>query len=308
MLTNGVVVSTMDVSTIVEDVIKGKWSMDKLAAMWEQFVDRLVAFLPHLLIALVILVLGFLLTKLVPKPIRKMLERTRLDPVAVKYIVRVLTICIWTLAILMALDSIGVPVTSLVTLLAAVGAAVALAVKDNLANLASGVVLLFSKPFKAGDFIEVNNMSGTIREIELMHTYLDTPGNMRVAIPNTTMMTATIVNYSTHETRRQDLLFSIGYDSDLQGAMELLRKLANSHPLVLHEPEEPVVRVKEQGASAVVLLLRVWSANTDYWDLQFDLQEKVKLAFDEAGISIPYNQLDVHLDGCSQVMTISDKD
>ena len=178
--------------------------------------------------------------------------------------------------------------------LAAVGAAVALAIKDNLSNLASGLVLLFTKPFKAGDFIEVDGSSGTIREIELMHTYLDTVGNTRLAIPNTKMMTATINNYSVYDTRRQDFVFSISYDDDLIKAEELLRGMVDRHPMVLQDPP-PMVKVKEHAASSVNLLVRVWCKSEDYWDLQFDLLEQVKLAFDENGLSIPFQQLDVHL-------------
>lgn len=179
-------------------------------------------------------------------------------------------------------------------MLAAVGAAVALAIKDNLSNLASGLVLLFTKPFKAGDFIEVDGSSGTIREIELMHTYLDTVGNTRLAIPNTKMMTATINNYSVYDTRRQDFVFSISYDDDLIKAEELLRGMVDRHPMVLQDPP-PMVKVKEHAASSVNLLVRVWCKSEDYWDLQFDLLEQVKLAFDENGLSIPFQQLDVHL-------------
>ena len=269
--------------------------MDKLEIAWQKFLQALLNFLPHLFIALVILAVGFLAAKLITKPVKSMLSRTRLDNVAIRYLVRMLKISIWVLALMMALDTIGVPVTSLLTLLAAVGAAVALAIKDNLANFASGVVLLFTKPFKAGDFIEVDGSSGTIREIELMHTYLDTVGNTRLAIPNTKMMTATITNYSAHELRRQDLCFSIGYEDDLEAARALLLELVQAHPLVLREPEEPVVYVKEHADSAIVLLLRVWSKNEDYWPLQFDLQEKVKLLFDAHGITIPYPQMDVHV-------------
>ena len=287
MLTN-----LMKLSTI-EKMFTGGWSLEKLQKAWSEFLTSLLGFLPHLLIAAAILAVGFLAVKLLPKPVKSMLARTRLDNVAVKYILRVLKIFIWAITLMMVLDTIGFPVTSLLTLLAAVGAAVALAIKDNLANLASGVVLLFTKPFKAGDFIEVENASGTIREIDLMHTHLDTPGNTRVAIPNTKMMTATITNYSAHDLRRQDLAFSISYEDDLKEAMNLLREMAMEHPLVLHEPEEPVVWVKEQAASAVVLLLRVWSLGTDYWNLQYDLYEKVKLAFDEHGITIPYAQLEI---------------
>ena len=162
-------------------------------------------------------------------------------------------------------------------------------------EIASGVVLLFTKPFKAGDFIEVEGDSGVIREIEMMHTYLDTPGNMRVAIPNTKMMTATITNYSTYETRRQDLTFTISYEDNLLEAMAALQQLLDTHPQVLREPEEPIVRVKEQADSAIVLLARFWCANADYWNLQYDLLQQVKLTFDDKGISIPFPQMDVHV-------------
>ena len=224
MLTNLRIVST------IEDVLEGGWNLEDLNTAWNEFLKRLIGFLPQLLVAAVILLVGLLATKVVPKPIKSVLNRTRLDAVAVKYILRVVKISIWALVLMMVLDTVGVPVTSLLTLLAAIGAAVALAIKDNLANLASGVVLLFTKPFKAGDFIEVEGDSGVIREIEMMHTYLDTPGNMRVAIPNTKMMTATITNYSTYETRRQDLTFTISYEDNLLEAMAALHPLAEGIP------------------------------------------------------------------------------
>lgn len=289
MLTNLRIVST------IEDVLEGGWNLEDLNTAWNEFLKRLIGFLPQLLVAAVILLVGLLATKVVPKPIKSVLNRTRLDAVAVKYILRVVKISIWALVLMMVLDTVGVPVTSLLTLLAAIGAAVALAIKDNLANLASGVVLLFTKPFKAGDFIEVEGDSGVIREIEMMHTYLDTPGNMRVAIPNTKMMTATIINYSTYETRRQDLTFTISYEDNLLEAMAALQQLLDTHPQVLREPEEPIVRVKEQADSAIVLLARFWCANADYWNLQYDLLQQVKLTFDDKGISIPFPQMDVHV-------------
>ena len=186
-------------------VIAAAWSFE---AAWSTFLASFLAFLPRLLTALLILLVAFLITRILPKPVNSLMKRTKLDEVAVKYIHRANKIVIWALAIVMAMDKLGFPVGSLLAVLAAVGAAVALAIKDNLSNLASGMVLLFTKPFKAGDFIEVDGSSGTIREIELMHTYLDTVGNTRLAIPNTKMMTATINNYSVYETRRQDFVFS----------------------------------------------------------------------------------------------------
>lgn len=270
--------------------------MEQFIAALEALWVKIVAFLPNLLAAAIILLIAFVVTKLTEGPIAAMLKRSKIDidEVAIKYVNRVVKILIWFIAIIMIMDKLGIPVGSLLTMLAAIGAAVALAIKDNLSNLASGVVLLFTKPFKAGDYIEVDGASGSIKEIEIMHTYLDTPGHSLVAIPNTKMMTATIVNYSTYETRRQDLLFSIGYGDDLLRAKAVLQELAAAHPMILKDPA-PCVMVNEQGDSAVVLLLRIWCQNSDYWDLRFDLLEKVKLAFDQHGITIPYQQLDVHL-------------
>ena len=262
-----------------------------LLAFWNQF----LLFLPNILGALIILALAWLVTKLINTPVNTLMRKIKLDidAVAVKYVNRVIKIVIWFLGVIMAMDKLGIPVTSLITMLAAIGAAVALAIKDNLSNLASGVILLFTKPFKAGDYVEVESYSGTIKEIEIMHTYLDTPGNTLVAIPKPKMMTATIVNYSTYDTRRQDFLFSIGYDDDLLEAKAVLQELLDQHPLVLKEPA-PAVLVNEQGESAVILLARVWCATDEYWNLRYDLTEQVKLAFDRHGITIPYKQLDVH--------------
>ncbi len=289
--------------TVVERFVT---SMEHLSAAWNTFAKGLLAFLPHLLLALLILAVGYFVTKLVPRPIGAMLKRTSIDPVAVKYIERVVKVSLWVLIIVMALDKLGVPVTSLLTVLAAVGAAVALAIRDNLANLASGVVLLFTKPFKAGDYVEIGDLGGTVTEIELMQTYLDTPGNMRIAVPNTKMMTETMVNYSAHETRRQDLVYSISYENDLSKAKALLLSLAEEHPLVLKEPAPPQVMVSEYAASSVNLTLRFWCSNAEYWNLRYDLNEKVKALFDGNGIVIPYNQLDVHLSPAAEAAGTAD--
>ena len=229
----------------MEELWKGMGTqMEHLRTALEAFWSGLVSFLPHLLSAALILLLGLIASRLLPRPFNAMLKRTNMDPVAVKYLLRALRIVIWSLVSVMALDKLGVPVSSLLAVVAAVGAAVALAIRDNLSNLASGIVLLFTKPFKAGDFIEVDGLSGTITEIELMHTYLDTVGNMRAAIPNTKMMTASILNYSAHELRRQDF--------------------------------------------------------ENYWDLQYDLNARIKPALDAKGIAIPYPQMDLHVKGPEQ--------
>ncbi|MCI8553320.1 MAG: mechanosensitive ion channel family protein [Clostridiales bacterium] len=269
--------------------------LDQLQQAWESFSAGILNFLPRLLSAAVILLLGLAAVHLLPRPVQAMMKRTSLDPVATKYALRVVRIAIWSLVAIMVLDKLGVPVGSLLAVLAAVGAAVALAIRENLANLASGMVLLFSKPFKAGDFIEVDGAAGTITEIELMFTYLDMAGNMRAAIPNTKMMTATIVNYSAHENRRQDFDVAVEYGCDLDRAREILRGLADAHPLVLREPEPPRAEVRDYGDSAVTLMLRVWCRSADYWELRFDMNARLLPALKAAGIEIPFPQMDVHI-------------
>ena len=285
----------------MEELWKGMGTqMEHLRTALEAFWSGLVSFLPHLLSAALILLLGLIASRLLPRPFNAMLKRTNMDPVAVKYLLRALRIVIWSLVSVMALDKLGVPVSSLLAVVAAVGAAVALAIRDNLSNLASGIVLLFTKPFKTGDFIEVDGLSGTITEIELMHTYLDTVGNMRAAIPNTKMMTASILNYSAHELRRQDFEVTVSYDTDLEEAKTILRTLAEEHPLVLREPVAPRAEVKRYDDSAVVLTLQVWCRNENYWDLQYDLNARIKPALDAKGIAIPYPQMDLHVKGPKQ--------
>ena len=259
----------------------------------------ILGFLPKLLFSILILLAGYIITKIIVRPIRAVLKRSRVpvDEVAAKYILRMINIVIWALAIVMALDKLGVPVTSLLTVVAAIGAAVALAVKDNLASLASGIVLLFTRPFKAGDFIDIDSeeISGTITEIEIMHTYLITVDNTRIAVPNAKMMSATIRNFSAMETRRLDLVYSVGYESDIDTVKKVLLELAQHHEMVLHEPAEPCVLLKEYADSSINFTLRMWCLNADYWNLTFDMNEKVKKAFDKNGISIPFPQMDVHM-------------
>lgn len=267
--------------------------MEALIRFWDTLSHQLLAFLPRLLWALLVIVAGALIKKLLVRPRRRFWKKIPEDQIMEKYIGKLIGMAIWFFTLIIAADILGIPVSSVLTVLAALGAAIALAIKDNLSNLASGVVLLFTRPFKAGDFVEVEGVSGTVKEIRLMQTCLDTTTNTVVAVPNSTMVSAVIVNYSVYDTRRQDLVFSVAYESDLLKAKELLQKLADEHPLVLKDPA-PIVRVKEHGDSAVFLLMRVWSKSGDYWDLQFDMLEKVKLLFDENAITIPFPQITVH--------------
>ncbi|MCD6533444.1 MAG: mechanosensitive ion channel, partial [Deltaproteobacteria bacterium] len=197
--------------------------------------------------------------------------------------------------IVAALDQLNVNTTSLIALMGAAGLAVGLALQNSLQNFAAGVMLIIFRPFKAGDFVEAGGTMGVIENISIFSTMLKTPDNREVIIPNGSIYGGNITNFSSLPTRRVDLMFGIGYDDDIRKAKDILTEISIADERVLKNPAPQIV-VGELGDSSVNFHVRPWVKSSDYWDVYFDLTEKVKLAFDDAGISIPYPQMDVHLD------------
>lgn len=264
----------------------------------DAFLDKAWGFIldkgPKLLMAVIVLIVGLLLVKAAEKLIKKLLLKSHIDATAHKLIIQIASIGLKVLVFLVAAETLGIKTTSLVTLLGAVGLALSLAVKDSLGNLAGGFLVLFSKPFSKGDFIETNSVSGTVENITLFYTTLKTPDNKKIFIPNGEISTAKIINYSAEETRRLDLVYAIGYQDDIVRAKDILKEIVEQSDLALKEPA-PAYLVAEHGESAVNLAVRIWVKTADYWDLNFYMNEQVKLAFDREGVHIPYNQLDVNL-------------
>lgn len=244
--------------------------------------------------AVAILVLGWLLIKLVKRILKKTFEKTELDVSLEKFIISVVDICLKILLVICALSALGISTTGLVAAFSAAAVAVSLALKDSLGNLAGGILMLLTRPFKTGDYIEADGYSGTVLQIDMIHTTLRTPDNRQVVIPNGQLVNKTIVDYSKESTRRMDLQFGISYDNDPELAKKIIRECALAHEFTLTDPE-PFVRVTEHADSAVIITLRVWVRSENFWALHFDLLEKVREEFDKNGISIPYNQLDVHV-------------
>lgn len=205
-----------------------------------------------------------------------------------------LRVVLWLVTLCIVLDYIGVPMTSLVALLGVLGLAVSLAIQGTLSNLAGGIQVLVSKPFKAGDYVEAGGVSGTVREVGLAYTKLATVDNKVISVPNGQISGEKIINYSTAEKRRVDLVFGVSYDADPQKVLSCIKNVVGAHPKALFTPE-PFVRMSGLKDSCIEYTLRVWCATEDYWDLHFDLLEQVKAAFDQNGIEIPYNQLDVRI-------------
>jgi small conductance mechanosensitive channel len=196
--------------------------------------------------------------------------------------------------IIAAINTLGVQTTSFIAVIGAAGLAIGFALQGSLANFASGVMLIIFRPFKAGDFVEAGGTSGAVEAIHIFNTVLKTPDNKKVIIPNSKVTGDNIVNYSAKDTRRVDLVFGIGYEDDIRKAKQTLEQIVASDERVLKDPA-PTIAVSELGDSSVNFVVRPWVNTADYWSVYFDLTEKVKLTFDDQGISIPFPQTDVHL-------------
>ena len=241
-----------------------------------------------------IFLIGLIAIKLVLHFERKILEKSKLDESVYRFILRGTKFALWTVLIIAILSKLGMETTSLITVLGAGGAAIALALKDSLGNVAGGIIILINKPFIIGDTIELAGVTGIVDSIDLLTTQLHTFDNKVVTVPNGTITTEIMINYSREELRRVDCQFSISYDADLIKAKELLYNVALSCEDILSEMET-VIGVAEQGDSGILLDLKVWCSTEAYFDVKYYLEENVKLAFDEAGIDIPYQTMDVHI-------------
>ncbi len=253
--------------------------------------------LTSIIFALIVFFIGYFIIKALQKPLKKWLTKLKIDISFHAFILSLAKITLTVLLGMSCLEMSGlVKATSLVTALSAVGLAVSLAVKDSLSNLAGGMTVLFTKPFEVGDFIDVCGYSGTVTEIGIAHTMLKTVDNKIIYLPSSDVAKAQITNYSKEPTRRLDIKFSVGYQDDFEKAEKIILDTAEKSGLILHEPAEPFARVCAHSSSSIDIQFRVWVKSENYWDLHFYMYEQVKKAFDENGISIPFNQLDVHID------------
>lgn len=264
-----------------------------------EWIEQLMTFLqnngPKILLSLIVLIVGLIIVKVIKKIMKKVLGKSHIDVTAHKLIIQILDIVLKFVVILITAETLGIKTTSLLTIFGAAGVAISLALKDSLSNVAGGFLVLFSHPFVKGDYIETNSVSGTVDNITLFYTTLKTPDNKTVFIPNGEISTAKIINYSTEKTRRLDLVFSIGYQDDIMKAKSIVKSLAEGSGFMLEEPQ-PTFVLGEQGDHAIKIYCRFWLNSEDYWKAYFYMQENVKLAFDAEGISIPFNQLDIHID------------
>lgn len=247
-----------------------------------------------LLLALVMLVVGLWLIKFIVKIMGKNIQG-RFDRTLSGFLMSITRAVLIILLLISIASTIGIEVTSFVAVLGAASFAVGFALQGSLSNFAGGVLLLVFRPFTAGDTIEVAGYKGKVQEIQILYTIITTFDNKKIMIPNSNISSNSITNFSAMDKRRVDLTFGIGYDDDFHEAIALLKDLASKHELILDDPE-PLIRVSEHAGSSINIACKVWVKGPDYWDVYFDMHEDVKDAFDEAGIGIPYPQMDIHFD------------
>jgi small conductance mechanosensitive channel len=223
-----------------------------------------------------------------------MLTKAKTEPPIVSFVGSLTYILILTFAILAALAKFGIQTASFVAILAAAGFAIGFALQASLANFAAGVLILVLRPFRAGDYIDGAGVAGTVKEIQLFTTVLDTPDNIKIMVPNGKLFGDVIKNISAYDTRRVDLVIGIGYGSDIQKALEVILGLIKQDTRILADPE-PQVAVSELADSSVNFVVRPWVKKEDYWSVRFDLIRAIKEAFDKNDIEIPFPQSTVHL-------------
>ncbi|WP_390487182.1 mechanosensitive ion channel family protein [Solibaculum mannosilyticum] len=249
---------------------------------------------PKILAALVVLILGLWLSKLLGSLTVKVLKKGNIEPSLHAFIRSFVSISTKIVVIVTVGSILGLPMGTMIAALGAAGAAIALAVKDSLANVASGILILFTHPFRVGDYVEVEGSAGTVQEIQLLYTTFLTVDNRKLVIPNSHLTSDKLVNTTCEATRRLDLAFLVGLDSDIDQVKSVLMELMTSHPLALQDPE-PSAYVYEYTSSAINITMRVWTKTEDYWDLTYSMLEQVKHRFDEEKIRLSHDQLDVHV-------------
>lgn len=267
--------------------------MDKINEYYQTGIDMLVLYIPKIVIALLIFVIGMWIVKLLVKGFNKASSKSNMDKSLQKFLGSLFSMALKILVIISVISMLGVETTSFVAVLGAAGLAVGFALQGSLSNFAGGVLILIFKPFKVGDFIDGAGHAGSVHSIEVLATTLKTPDNKTIIIPNGQLSGSSIINYSTEEKRRVDFVFGISYSDDMAKAKDIIRSIVSDDSRI-HKDPEPFIVIGNLGDSSVDITVRVWVNTPDYWAVYFDTTEKVKASFDKENISIPFPQMDIH--------------
>jgi small conductance mechanosensitive channel len=243
---------------------------------------------------IIVLIVGFMAAKMIRGGVRKAMEKRGVDSTLIPFTCKLVYYLILAFVLLAVLGIFGVEVTSIIAVLGAAAFAVGLALQGTLSNFAAGVMLLIFRPFKVGDVVDTGGVVGSVVEIGIFATLLNSPDNIRIIIPNSSVWGSTIKNITFHDTRRNDMVVGVSYSDDLGEAMDVINGVLNADPRILQDPV-PTVAVSEMADSSVNIVVRPWCKKGDYWPLRFDLTRKLKEELEAAGCSIPFPQRDIYI-------------
>ena len=269
--------------------------MEKFQEILAKVYELIVTYGMKFIMAIVVLIVGLIVIKWITRALVRLMKKGNVNPSLIPFLRTLSNILLKAMLIISVMGMVGIQMTSFIAVLGAAGLAVGLALQGTLQNFAGGVMILLFKPYEVGHFIEAQGFMGTVKEIQIFTTVLNTPDNRKVIIPNSPLATGSITNFSAMPTRRIDFSFGISYGDNIDKAKDILLKMAEKDDRVLKEDNPPQVMVEALGDSSVNLKLRTWVKSEDYWTLFFDVTENVKKQFDASGISIPFPQSDVHL-------------
>jgi small conductance mechanosensitive channel len=272
----------------------GAGPQDIAQAVKEFLVTKGTAFALDLLAAILIFIIGRWLAKWISIIIGKVMTKARVEQILVTFVQHLSYFGLLAFVIIAALDRVGIKLTAAIAVLGAAALAVAFALQGSLSNFAAGILMVIFKPFKVGDFVAVAGVQGTVQEIQVLNTVLNSPDNVRIIIPNAQVTGGTISNYTANPTRRIDLTIGVSYDDDLKKAKQVIEAVLAADARILKNPA-PVVAVSELGDSSVNFVVRPWVKPADYWDVYFDLTAKMKLAIEANGLTLPFQQFDVNV-------------
>ena len=283
--------TTEDVTISVEEIVEQV--TNDPATFFDGVLQWLKSIAGNLVGAALIIIIGFWVSKKIVKIIKKGMLKAKNDYTVITFIGSVVNIILKFIIIISALAVLGVDITSILTAFGAAMVAIGLALQNSLSNIASGVLIILNKPFKAGDILEFQGMTGTVVKIDLFNTHMKTYDNREIIVPNSIMTGDSVINCTSQDKRRVDLKFSISYDDDILKVKGLLYTLIANYDLVMKDPE-PAVYVGSHADSAIIIEVKLWTDPVNYWKVYYYMMENVKLLFDKEGITIPFPQVVVH--------------
>ena len=279
---------------IINMLMEGGKMNTMLSQLFEELVKWSYSKGIKLVIGVVALIVGWKLLNKFNRFTMGIVERKNPDKTLNSFVGAIVNISTKSLLVVVIMGYMGFETASLAAVIASAGVTLGLSLQGSLSNLAGGVIILIVRPFNVGDYIDAAGFSGTVEKIGIFYTSIVTPDNKQIMIPNGTLANGSMVNYSSKETRRVDLTFSASYDADIKAVKQVLMNVVEGNSKIINEPK-PVVFVSKHGDNSIDFIVRVWCKNENYWDIHFYLMEKVKEAFDQNGINIPYPQMDVHI-------------